>query len=422
MSANLGYLISRYPSISHTFILREVRELRRLGFRIHVASINDPDRRKDELTPEERTQAESTFYVKAEGVKGAMRAHSVFLLNNPVSYLRGLWFALRLGGTDPRKLLMSCFYFVEAVMVGQWMRSLNLRHLHVHFGTPVATVGMIASKIFAFGFSITIHGPDEFYDAPGQLLPQKFASATFICAIGNFARSQIMKLCDSSMWDKIKLTPLGVDAQLFQPRAASCGTKVFEVICVGRLVAAKGQHVLLAAILQLQASGRAVRLRLVGDGPDRESLEAYVDKSGIAESVVFEGAVNQDRIRDLYATADIFALASFAEGIPVVLMEAMAMGIPCVATWINGIPELVRDSIDGLLVPPSDVDAFASAIARLMDDAELRHRLGAAGRERVIDKYDLSRNIARLAHVFDAHVSENPEGAVLSEERLVGAI
>jgi colanic acid/amylovoran biosynthesis glycosyltransferase len=267
------------------------------------------------------------------------------------------------------------------------------------------------------GFSITVHGPDEFYDVPGYLLKQKIAAADLICTIGNYARSQIMKLCDSPQWEKIELTPLGIDTRVFQPRVALHDPRNFEVICVGRLVPAKGQHVLLAAIAQLRSGGRDVRLRLVGDGPDRGSLQLAVRQLQIEDAVCFEGAVNQDRIRDLYIKAEVFALASFAEGIPVVLMEAMAMEIPCVSTWIAGIPELIRDSIDGLLVAPGDIEALASAIARLMDDRELRLRLGAAGRRRVIDKYDLSRNVLRLAEVFDEYLSKDLSQE-LAEERM----
>jgi len=403
MRANLGYLVSRYPSISHTFILREVLELRRLGLRVEVASINGPDREKSELTAEEGSEAKKTFYVKAAGVSGALRAHLAVAVRNPLGYVRAMAFAARLGGTDVRKMLMSSFYFAEAVLVAEWMRSLGLSHLHVHFATPAATVGLIATKVFPFTFSITVHGPDEFYDAPGYLLREKIAAADLLCAIGLFARSQLMKLSDSSQWSKIEVTPLGVDTGLFQPHPAAGGTGIFEVLCVGRLVPAKGQHVLLAAVAQLRAKGRKLRLRLVGDGPDRQSLQLEVRRLRIEDSVIFEGAVNQDRIRDLYATADIFALASFAEGIPVVLMEAMAMAIPCVSTWITGIPELIRDSVDGLLVAPSDIDGLAAAIARLMDDDQLRERLGAAGRRRVVDKYNLRQNVARLAEVFDTH-------------------
>jgi colanic acid/amylovoran biosynthesis glycosyltransferase len=412
MRANLGYLISRYPSISHTFILREVVELRRIGFHIDVASINTPDRKTSNLTAEEQVEAASTFYVKAAGGAGALRAHTMSMLQNPGAYFAGLFFAVGLGGTDPRRIGMNCLYFIEAVMVGQWMRSLGLKHLHVHFATPAATVGLIVTKTFPFTFSITVHGPDEFYDVPGYLLSEKFVAAKLVCAIGMFARSQIMKLCDSSLWGKIEVTPLGVDSSIFQPRGSSHDAKAFEVICVGRLVPAKGQHVLLAAIAQLHSKGRNVVLRLVGDGPDRNTLEASACRLRIKDSVIFEGAVNQDHIRDLYATADIFALASFAEGIPVVLMEAMAMEIPCISTSITGIPELIRDSIDGLLVAPSDVDALSSAITRLMDDGELRNRLGAAGRRRVLDKYNLRRNIVRLGEVFDAHLPKEGLGVV----------
>ncbi|MDQ1472468.1 MAG: hypothetical protein QOJ99_3948, partial [Bryobacterales bacterium] len=291
-------------------------------------------------------------------------------------------------------------YFVEAVIVGQWMRRKSLRHLHVHFATPAATVGLILTRIFPFTMSITVHGPDEFYDVSAFLLGEKIAGSRFLCAIGFYARSQLMKLSPASEWPKIEITPLGVDAELFTPRPFRPVIDVLEVICVGRLVAAKGQHVLLAAVRRLLGEGRAVRLRFVGDGPDRQSLEQAVRAASLEEHVIFEGSVNQDRIRALYQQADVFALASFAEGIPVVLMEAMAMEIPCVTTWITGIAELIRHDIDGLLVAPSDETALAGAMARLMDNPELRRRLGESGRQRVIDKYSLRANVEHLAQVF----------------------
>ncbi|AXC10137.1 glycosyl transferase, group 1 [Acidisarcina polymorpha] len=411
MRGKLGYLISRYPAISHTFILREVLELRRLGYHIEVASINQPDQPRSGLTLEERAEADSTFYVKSSGARGALQAQASELAHNPLAYMRGFIFAAALGGTDPRRAIMSILYFVEAVLIVQWMRARGLKHLHVHFATPAATVGLIVAKVSRFTFSLTIHGPDEFYDTPGYLLPEKIATANLLCVIGMFARSQVMRLCESSLWDKIELTPLGVDARLFRPTGLAKTAKIFEILCVGRLVPAKGQHVLLAAVARLRSSGRAVLLRLVGDGPDRSSLEASTRLLRIEDSVIFEGPVNQDRIRDLYATADVFVLASFAEGIPVVLMEAMAMEIPCVSTWVNGIPELIRDSIDGLLVSPSDADALAAAIARLMDDGDLRNQLAKAGRLRVIDKYDLTENVAHLAEVFDAYLCEEATSA-----------
>jgi glycosyltransferase involved in cell wall biosynthesis len=322
------------------------------------------------------------------------------LVARPLDYLRGLLFALRLGGTDPLKMVYGVLYFVEAVMLGHWMAPQGLTHLHVHFATPAATVGLIASRVFPIGFSMTVHGPDEFYDAPGYRLAEKIAGAAFVCCIGAYARSQLMKLSPLEDWGKFEVSPLGVDAAVFAPRPFREAPNPFEVICVGRLVPAKGQHILVAAVDRLVKEGRHICLRFVGDGPDRPSLEADVAARGLGASVVFEGAGNQDRIRALYAQADAFALASFAEGIPVVLMEAMAMEIPCVTTWITGIPELIRDGVDGLLVPPSDDAALAQVLAVLMDDAAVRRRLGTAGRARVLEAYNLSRNTERLAAIF----------------------
>jgi colanic acid/amylovoran biosynthesis glycosyltransferase len=404
MPAKLAYLVSRYPAVSHTFILREIVELRRLGFHIDVASINGLDRPAHLLTEEERSEAAAAFYVKGAGPSGAFKAHVAAFFHHPAAYMKGLWFSLRLAGSDPRAAALCFFYFVEAAMVGEWMRTRGLRHLHVHFATPAATVGLIVTRLFGFTMSITVHGPDEFYDVPGYLLKKKIEAALFLCVIGTFARSQLMKLSDSSAWHKLHLAPLGVDPDLFTPRPFRANPDIFEIICVGRLVPAKGQHILLAAIEQLRSQGRAVRLRLVGDGPDRPSLELAARRRRIENEVIFEGAVNQDRIRDLYRGAEVFALASFAEGIPVVLMEAMAMEIPCVSTYIAGIPELIRDSIDGLLVGPSDELALAGAIAHLMDDDRLRRKLGQAGRLRVIEKYNLRKNVAKLAGIFDAEL------------------
>jgi glycosyltransferase involved in cell wall biosynthesis len=396
----LAYLVSQYPAASHTFILREVRRLRGLGLRIEVASINSPDRPDAALAAEEREEAAITWFVKAAGVRGALQAQWATLRARPGDYLKGLLFALRLGGTDLKRILYSLFYFIEAVMVGHWLTGRGLHHLHVHFATPAATVGLIAGRVFGIGFSMTVHGPDEFYDAPGYRLTEKIEGAEFVCCIGYYCRSQLMKLSAPAHWSKLEISPLGVDPTAFSPRPFRDRPAPFQILCVGRLVPAKGQHILIEAVATLVRRGEDVRLRLVGDGPDRTSLESQAQASGLTDRVVFEGVVNQDRIRSIYAEADCFALASFAEGIPVVLMEAMAMEIPCVTTFITGHPELIRNGIDGTLVAPSDQEGLADAIAALIADPVLRRRLGEAGRRRVQEKYDLVTNTARLASIF----------------------
>ena len=397
-SRKVAYLVSHYPAISHTFILNEIMQLRKEGFEICTASINACDRQPSQLPEIERPEEAATFYVKPAGFLAAMRAVILTAVHHPVGAVRGLLFTIRLGGTPKRYL-----YFVEALMLGMWMRREAVTHLHVHFGMAAATAAMLVSKTFPVTYSITIHGPDEFYDVSKYYLAEKMASAHLVCCIGSFARSQLMLISPSSQWHKYQVVPLGVDPGRFAP-GARLAKRHFEIVCIGRLVAAKGQHILLSAVKRLVQEDRDVKLRLVGDGPERSSLERRIADEGLANHVIVEGAVNQDRIPEILKNADVFALASFAEGVPVALMEAMAAEIPCVSTRITGIPELIRDEIDGLLVSPSDDEGMTDALRRLADEPELRRRLGKAGRARVMDRYNLERNTKALAEVFRCHL------------------
>jgi glycosyltransferase involved in cell wall biosynthesis len=394
----LAYLVSHYPAISHTFIFNEIKQLRKEGFQISTISINACDRPASQLPESERAERTGTFYVKPSGGLKALQAAIISIFSHPLGFLRGLFFTTRLGGSPKR-----FFYFVEALMIGLWMKKEGLKHLHVHFGMAAATVGLIVAKTFPVTYSLTIHGPDEFYDVTEFYLAEKVEAARFVCCIGSFARSQLMKISPSRQWHKFKIAPLGVDPIRFAPIQRQ-PTLVFEILCIGRLVPAKGQHILVSAVKRLIEENRAVRLRLIGDGPERHSLEERIAKEGLTRHVVLEGAVNQDLIPAFLESADVFALASFAEGIPVSLMEAMAAEIPCVSTMIAGIPELIRNEIDGLLVPPSDVEALAGALRRLMDHPDVCRRLSRAGRLRVIERYNLEKNVKALAEVYHCHL------------------
>jgi len=400
LSRRMGYLVSRYPAVSHTFILREVEQLRRQGFVIETASINPPDQAPGDMPPAERAAAATTYYVKRDGVAGALCAHVRALLRRPGAWATGLAYALRLGGTDPRRAAICLAYFTEALMVGRWMEDRNLPHLHVHFATAAANVGLFVKKVFGTSLSLMIHGPDEFDDVRGQWLPEKIACADFLFCIGAFARSQAMRLSDPSHWEKMDVARLGVDTARYSPQPRRAPGKAFHILCVGRLVAAKGQHVLVEAARRLAAQGRDVRITLVGTGPGEAGLREAIDRAGLDSRIALAGALNQEQVRELYARADAFVLPSFAEGIPVVLMEAMASGVPCVTTRITGIPELIQNDDEGLLVAPSDIDTLVVAIARLMDDPQLRARIAAGARRRVDTDFHLERNVARLGRLF----------------------
>ena len=403
----IAYLISRYPAVSHTFILREVEALRRQGFVIETASINRPDQSPQQMPAREREEAARTYYVKAHGLAGALAAHATALWQRPRAWLAGLVYALRLGGTDLRRIALGVGYFTEALMVGRWMRAHGLPHLHVHFATAAANVGLCVKKVFGSSLSLMIHGPDEFDDVRGQSLAEKIARADFLFCIGSFARSQAMRLSDPAHWRKIDVARLGVDTAQFAPRAAASAGR-FHILCVGRLVAAKGQYVLVEAARRLAAERRDFRVTIVGAGPEAQGLRAAIGEAGLARHVTMAGALNQDEVRRLYGEADAFVLPSFAEGIPVVLMEAMASGVPCVTTRITGIPELIRSDDEGLLVAPSDAEALATAIARLIDDPALRARIAAAARRRVDTDFHLERNAARLGSLFARRLETLP--------------
>lgn len=391
-SPQIAYLVSQYPAASHTFILREIRRLREMGWDVRVASVRAPDRPFEQLTPEEQDEQRATFYIKPAGFAAALAAHFRTFVTRPLSYLDALAFALRLGGTGKNLL-----YFTEAAVFTDWMRRENLSRVHMHFTT---TVGLLASRLLPMRTSATIHGSDEFLDPDGFHLARKIATFDLVCAISEYGRSQLMRCSDPIHWNKLRVARLGVDSEIYVPRPFRYNPSRFEILSVARLAPGKGMHVLIGAIERLVRQGRSVKLRIAGDGPARPDLENDVARCDLAAQVIFEGWQSPDQLRGLYAQADAFALASFAEGIPVVLMEAMAMEIPCVATWITGIPELIRNEVDGLLVPPANEEALACALARLIADSELRLRLGKSARQQVLEHYNLTRNVEALADLL----------------------
>jgi colanic acid/amylovoran biosynthesis glycosyltransferase len=407
----LAYLTSRYPAVSHTFVLDEVRRMRAAGLDIQVASVNAPDRDTGGLTDEERAEVRTTFYVKRAGLLGALTAHLRTACTHPIAYLHGLGHAMTRGGLDPSRIVRSGFYFAEAVMIGQWMRRVDAQHLHVHFANPASTVASIARRIFPITFSMTVHGSPPFHDEPGLWFRKTVAEADFVCCISHFCRSQVMLRAPPRHWSRFEVTPMGVDMSRFQPpdreaqRRGHGPHEPLEILCVGRLAPVKGHDLLLAALRRLRLEGRNIRLHLVGDGPERARLEALAVTYGLEASVHFAGSINRDGIRRVYEQADVFALSSLTEGVPVVLMEALAMELPCVAPALAGIPELIRDGREGLLFRPGDEQALAQALARLDDDAALRTTLGQAGRARVLATHDLEDTAREIATVFRSRLA-----------------
>jgi len=400
----IAYLLSEYPTLGHTYLLREVRELRRLGWDIQTVSIRKLGNRPSSLSAAEQEEWNATWYILGSSPVEFLRAHVATFAQRPARYLRGLLTAGRIGRLQPRSTARALAYFVEAVLAGYRLRQAGIEHVHSVYTT---TVALIMTQVFDIRLSLTIHGPSEFFDPEGFRIREKVAAAELVTGISYFCRSQIMLWSAPSDWHKIEVAPLGIDTEGWQPAAFRERPLPFELISVGRLSDVKGYPLLMEAVALLVSEGRQVRLRLVGDGPDGQQLQERARQLGIAGQVIFEGWKTQDELRRLYSGSDLCVLSSFAEGVPVVLMEAMATGVPCVAPRITGIPELIRDGIEGLLVTPSNVADLASAIRELMDKPELRRQMATLARLRIADQYELRKNVLRLSKLFSRKMQQD---------------
>jgi colanic acid/amylovoran biosynthesis glycosyltransferase len=414
--AQIAYLLNQYPAISHSFILGEVRALRRRGIELPAYSIHRSDPRHL-LAREDREEHEGTYALRPVAPRALARAHLATLLSEPRRYLRVLWRSLARSGGAPRTLLWQLFYFGEAVPLWREIRRARARHVHAHFAAPAADVAMIVAELGdergRWSWSFSAHGAD-IQETDQRLLAAKIRDADAVICVSDFGRSQLMLLVEPEHWGKLRVLRCGVDTRAFAPaaraaRARPSGGGPLRVLSVGRLVAVKGHAVLLEAIAAAEREGVALELTLVGDGPLRAALERRARALGIERRVRFTGAVGQDAIVRHYHEAQAFCLPSLREGVPVVLMEAMACELPVVATGINGIPELVQDGVSGILVAPGSPQALASALARLAGDRSLRLRLGRAARARVVAQYDLERNAAALAELFET-IARRPAG------------
>jgi colanic acid/amylovoran biosynthesis glycosyltransferase len=400
-SSTIAYLASEYPALSHTFIEREIRALRESGHKVCTASIRKPSAAHvQRMNEREHREIEQTLYIKHRLVCSNASSIAFEFLTHPVLCLETLLSSLSLSRRGYRSGCKAIGYTLEALVLRRWLRQRHAKHLHVHFANPAATVALLAVKGLGCHLSISVHGPDIFDNVRGNNLVDKFRAAQRIRVISNYCKSQVCRWMNSDEWDKCHRIRCGISTGVFSPRP-NPGNLVPNLLCLGRLVPAKGQHVLLDAAALLRDAGTAFHLTIVGDGPDRQSLERRAIELGLAESVEFTGAVGQDEVHRYYDCADIFVLSSFAEGVPVVLMEAMAKEIPVISTRITGIPELIEHGRSGLLVSASDAQSLADAIQRLIHDPELRKRLGAEGREKILDEYDLDKNIQGMIEFFD---------------------
>ena len=400
MTLRIAYLTGEYPRATDTFIQREVAALRAHDLEVGTCSIRRTGA-EHHVGEEQRQAAASTFHV-LEAARNPLRLisdHFQSFATGPSRYLKALALAL---GTSPggvKATLYQLIYFAEAAVLARHLRRTGARHLHNHIAKSSCTVAMLASALSDIPYSFTLHGPDIFFEPVHWRLDEKIRRARFVACISHFCRAQAMAFAEPRDWPKLHIIHCGVDPARYMPAPGPRGARL---LFVGRLAAVKGLPVLFEAMRTLDHPD--LTLAIVGDGPDRASLEAAArDTPALAGKVTFLGYRSQGEVAALLQETDILVLPSFAEGVPVVLMEAMAAELPVIATRIAGIPELVDDGKSGLLVPPGDIKSLAQAIETIITNPDDADVMGRAGRATVTAEFDSETEAARLAHLFAAY-------------------
>ncbi|WP_412565014.1 glycosyltransferase [Thalassobius sp. MITS945101] len=400
----IAYLTGEYPRATDTFIQREVAELRKQGFEVETCSIRQTG--AEHLVGEEqRQEAARTFHVLKACTKPltSLRAH-LRALAQPARYLRTLRLAWKTSPGGIKPTLYQLFYFAEAVVLADHLRRHKVQHLHNHIAKASCTVAMLCHEVSGIPYSFTLHGPDIFFEPIRWRLDEKVARASFVACISDFCRSQGMSFAARAHWDRMHIIHCGVEPNRYAAIGARQGN---HLLFVGRLAAVKGVPVLLEALKSARGHRPDLQLTLIGDGPERAGLEAEAKALGLSGAVHFVGYKSQSEVAETLKSVDALVLPSFAEGVPVVLMEAMAASLPVITTRIAGIPELVEDGLSGHLVPPGDVQALEAAILMLLDNPDAA-AMGAAGREKVIADFDIQQEAARLGSLIRGYLNGTP--------------
>ena len=393
----IAYMTGEYPRATDTFIRREVILLRQQGFSVSTISVRKP--KALENVGEERLQEEkNTFYIFPRNIFNILSCHLNQFFSKPKNYIKTLILAIKTAPPGFRNFIWQLLYFMESAVVAKFIADNNIKHLHNHFADSSCTVAMLASSLGEFDFSFSIHGPSIFFDPQKWRLDEKVRQATFVRCISHFCRSQLYIWASEQYWNKSTIIHCAIDINNYA--LAHHEGQAKTLIFVGRLDTVKGVSILLSIMPKLINQYPEIELLLVGDGPSRSDLEKSVQENKIEKNVKFLGYRTPDEVSQLLSESQIFVLPSFAEGLPVVLMEAMASGLPVVTTRIAGVAELVEHEDNGYLVHAGDTDSLYDSIKILIDTPELRKSMGEKGHEKVKKEFALETEVSKLAENF----------------------
>ena len=395
MSSRIAYIINQYPRASHTFIRREILALERQGFDVLRIALQGWD--AELADAEDQRERAQTRYVLQAGALALLWAALRTFLTAPGRFLSALILAFRVGLGAERPWPYHLAYLAEACRILPWVKAFGASHVHAHFGTNSAEVAMLVNALGGPPYSFTVHGQDELLFGG---IAEKVRSAAFVVAISSFGRSQIYRKVEHTQWDKVKVIHCGLETA-FHNIAYVAPPIMPRLVCVGRLCKVKGQLLLLDAVYRLAEKGIRFELVLAGDGEMRATLEVRIAQYGLTEQIRITGWISSNQVREEILAARGLVLPSFSEGLPVVIMEAMALRRPVITTYVGGIPELVLPGENGWLLPAGSVDALVEAIedclSKSPDDLK---KMGDAGYMRVIKRHSIDTEVAKLAELF----------------------
>jgi colanic acid/amylovoran biosynthesis glycosyltransferase len=401
----IAYLVNQYPAISHSFIRREIIALETLGISIDRFSIRSyPGKLMDEA---DKQELEKTQIVLQTGVVGLLLSLLQVALTRPIRWFKALQLTLNIGQQSERGVAIHLAYLAEACLLLNRFLALDISHIHAHFGTNSTTVAMLCHLLGGPPYSFTVHGPEEFDKSRAIALSEKIERAAFVVAISSFGKSQLYRWCEYPQWSKIELVRCGVDRMFLNGNQQPI-SKEPRLVCVGRLSEQKGQLLLIEAAKQLATEGLVFKLVLVGDGPLRSQIEASITQFHLQDKVEITGWASNTEVQQQILSARAMVLPSFAEGLPVVIMESLALGRPVISTYIAGIPELVESGVCGWLIPAGSIDALATAMrTALLTSIEKLEQMGRLGSERVAKYHDVTQEAKKMATLFQREI--NPE-------------
>jgi colanic acid/amylovoran biosynthesis glycosyltransferase len=399
---HVAYLVNQYPMVSHIFIRREILALERRG--IEITRIALRGWHGELVDEEDQLERKRTRYVLREGVPALLLAVARMLVTRPVHLMQAFVLALRMGRRAERRLPVHLAYLAEACRIEPWLRAEGVDHVHAHFGTNSAEVAMLVRALGGPPWSFTIHGPKEYDNVELIHLADKVRRCAFVVAITSYGRSQLYRLVEHRHWSKVNVVHCGLEPAFFASVESPTPT-ARRLVCVGRICEQKGQLLLMKAAQELSARGAVFELVLVGDGEMRAEIEALIERYKLQDKVRITGRVSSEQLHNEIVSARALVLPSFAEGLPMVIMEAMALRRPVISTFVAGIPELVHPGEHGWLVPAGDVDALSQAMQECLDaPVGTLALMGQAAQKRVLARHNVDTQAEQLMQLFQSSI------------------